>query len=103
MVDCDPLDPGPGCGANMHCEPTTTGDPVCTPAGTGGPYALCVDNTQCAGPYECVSDGFDTCCMQWCTSDLDCGLFEICEPLGVPVYVGTTSYGVCYDGFPCGL
>jgi len=85
----------------MHCEPTTSGDPECTPAGSGTAYALCANNTQCAGPLECVFDGFDSCCMSWCTSDLDCGIFETCEPLGTPVYVGTTAYGVCWDGFPC--
>lgn len=103
-VSCDPTNPGPGCGANMHCVPTPTGDPICeAPVGAGGPYAACITRAECGATLECVNDGSDTCCMTWCSSDVDCGGSETCTFLNTPVYVDATEYGVCWDGLPCVL
>jgi hypothetical protein len=103
-VVCDPTNPGPGCGANMHCVPTEVGDPVCeAPVGAGGPYAACATRAECGAALECVNDGTDTCCMTWCSSDGDCGGAETCTFLNTPVYVGAVEYGVCWDGLPCVL
>lgn len=103
-VVCDPTNPGPGCGANMHCVPTDVGDPVCEgPVGGGGPYAACITRAECGAPLECVNDGSDTCCMTWCSSNSDCGGAETCTFLNTPVYVGAVEYGVCWDGLPCVL
>jgi hypothetical protein len=101
-VICDPTNPSLECGANMHCVPTPTGDPICEPpVGPGGAYAACVTRAECGAPLECVNDGSDNCCMTWCSSNADCGGGENCTFLNTPVYVGAIEYGVCWDGLPC--
>lgn len=101
QVDCNPLNPTPGCGANQHCLPNTDGIPECAPAGAGMQFTLCQSIGECAPIFECVSDGIDACCLQYCTSDLDCGLGLSCAFFQTPIYVGPTEYGVCTDGLPC--
>jgi hypothetical protein len=100
---CDPLNPGPECGGGMQCVPLPAGDPVCEPAGSGGPYALCASRAQCAPSLECVNDGLDACCMSWCRVGFpsDCSSFETCEPLNNPPMINGVEYGVCWDGYPC--
>ena len=100
---CDPLNPGPECGGGMQCVPLSAGDPVCEPAGSGGPYALCATRAQCAPSLECVNDGLDACCMSWCRVGFpsDCSTFETCEPLNNPPMINGVEYGVCWDGYPC--
>ena len=89
----------------MQCVPQTAGDPVCEPAGSGGPYALCVSRAQCAPSLECVNDGFDACCMSWCRVGFpsDCSPGETCETLNNPPMINGVEYGVCWDGYPCVL
>src|SRR5512139_3287479 len=103
-VDCDPENPGPGCGAAQHCVPQAAGDPVCEAAGAGTDYQLCPNGrSECAPVYECVFDGLDSCCMSWCqVAANNCGsAFETCTGFTTPVYVDGVEYGVCWDGYPC--
>jgi hypothetical protein len=106
-VMCEPETPAPGCGANMHCVPSLDPltDPTCEPAGAGGPYALCLDRSECSPERECVSDGLDACCMTWCVlgSGVGCAPSETCTELGAPLYANGQEYGVCWDGYPCVL
>jgi hypothetical protein len=102
-VDCQPENPAPGCGAGQHCVPQTSGDPVCEPAGAGVDYQLCPNGRgDCAPIYECVFDGFDACCMDWCQVGLNnCGGGETCTSFNTPVFIDGVEYGVCWDGLPC--
>jgi hypothetical protein len=106
-VMCAPETPAPGCGAGMHCVPSldVSADPTCEPAGAGGPYALCIDRSECSPERECVSDGLDACCMTWCVlgSGVGCAPSETCTELGAPLYANGQEYGVCWDGLPCVL
>ena len=55
---------------------------------------------DCQGPYECiVISSLYYWCMQWCTSDFDCSIYDSCYPLTPAVYVGGTEWGVCWDGW----
>ncbi|MBL9023652.1 MAG: hypothetical protein JNL21_15765 [Myxococcales bacterium] len=105
VVDCDPENPGPGCGAAQHCVPQTSGDPTCEAAGAGTAYALCPSGrSECAPVFECVFDGLDSCCMQWCQvggGGAGCGALETCTSFNTPVYINGVEYGVCWDGLPC--
>jgi hypothetical protein len=102
-VDCDPQNPGPGCGAAQHCVPQTSGDPLCEVAGAGTDYQLCPNGrSECAPIYECVFDGLDACCMRWCqVAANDCGGAETCTGFNTPAYINGVEYGVCWDGYPC--
>ena len=102
-IDCDPENPGPGCGAAQHCVPQMSGDPTCEAAGAGTDYQLCPNGrSQCAPIYECVFDGSDQCCMRWCQVALDnCGGVETCTSFQTPVHIDGVEYGVCWDGLPC--
>ncbi len=102
-VDCDPENPGPGCGAAQHCVPQASGDPLCEVAGAGTAYQLCPNGrSECAPIYECVFDGFDACCMRWCqVAANDCGGAETCTGFNPPAYIGGVEYGVCWDSYPC--
>lgn len=101
VVNCNPESPAAGCGANQHCTPTPTNMPFCEAAGAGANYALCSTPAQCAPVNECVSDGFDMCCMKYCTDDFDCLAGEICTGFQIPRYANGQEYGVCWDGYPC--
>lgn len=102
-VDCEPENPGPGCGAGQHCVPQISGDPLCEPAGAGVDYQLCPNGRgDCAPIYECVFDGLDACCMDWCQVGLNnCGGGETCTSFNTPVYIDGVEYGVCWDQLPC--
>ncbi len=102
-VDCDPENPGPGCGASMHCVAQPSGPPTCEAAGAGTAYALCPNGrSECAPIYECVFDGLDACCMQWCeVAQQACPGGQTCTSFGTPVFVNGVEYGACWDGFPC--
>ncbi len=82
--------------------PQPNGVPVCSsPTGPGAQYSACLSPADCSAIYECVNTGFNTWCMQWCTSDFDCpSIFDYCTSLAPAVYVGIQEWGVCYDGLP---
>lgn len=81
--------------------PTPDNMPYCVgPVGVGMQYDFCSSSGDCSAAFECVGTGFSTYCMQWCTSDADCGPFDLCYALNTPVYANGIEYGVCYDGLP---
>ncbi len=100
--DCDPMNPGPVCGASQHCFPEPDGIPLCQgPVGPGGNYSACASPSDCQAALNCIDTGdifASPCCLTWCTSVADCPGGSTCEFLLTPVYVGGTEYGVCYDG-----
>ncbi|MFO0617446.1 MAG: hypothetical protein U0414_32925 [Polyangiaceae bacterium] len=80
--------------------------PTCAPAGTGIQWALCLDDTDCGPPYECIQDlgTGGTCCTRWCNADSDCnvGAGESCVfGFNPPLLANGVSYGVCYDALGC--
>ena len=103
-LTCDPQSPGAVCGPGKQCIPQSNSDPVCSPAGNGNMFDLCVDFSQCLPGLDCVNDGLNSCCMAWCRlnySDCPSG-FSCVEVLGNPTVNGTI-YGICWDGYPCVL
>ncbi len=101
---CDPQSPGAVCGPGKQCIPQSNSDPVCSPAGNGNMFDLCVDFSQCLPGLDCVNDGLNSCCMAWCRLNYnDCPSgFSCVEVLGNPTVNGTI-YGICWDGYPCVL
>ncbi|MSP25868.1 MAG: hypothetical protein EXR75_12050 [Myxococcales bacterium] len=103
MMNCDPLNPGIGCGSGFHCVPQQSGMPLCAgPTGLGGQYDSCASSAQCGPPFECVQTPYLTVyCMKWCKSDFDCiGALDACTYFSPGLYIGGVQYGVCYDGYP---
>jgi hypothetical protein len=103
-TNCDPENPGSGCGANQHCVAQPAGSPVCQPAGSGFDYDPCTTRASCQPQDECANGGGGGCCLAWCNVNFnDClSGFDTCTPLNPPVYVNGVEYGVCYDGIsPC--
>lgn len=100
---CDPLNPGAECAATEHCFPQPDGNPLCAgPVGAGANYDGCLDPSECQANLNCIDVGdmvLLPCCLAWCTSVNDCPAGSTCEFLATAVYVGSTEYGVCYDGF----
>ena len=89
---CDPMAPGPACGAGQQCLPSTTGDTTCVaPTGLGTQYSTCTSDASCAAGFACIDTGQNTAyCMQWCTNTLQCPLlFDTCSGLTPSVYAGT--------------
>jgi len=101
---CDPMSPTAVCGPGRQCIPQSNGDPICSQAGNGNFFDLCVDFSQCLPGLDCVNDGMNSCCMAWCRLGYnDCPTSFTCvEVLGNPTVDGVT-YGVCWDGYPCVL
>jgi len=99
---CDPMFPVQVCGNGNHCQPTPDNNPMCKgPIGAGQQYSSCVKSADCGAAFECVNTPFKTTyCLHWCTSDLDCGDFDLCHALSPPLFAGGIEYGVCYDGNP---
>lgn len=98
---CDPLDPLPGCGAGYQCQPQIDNTTQCVgPMGAGTQYSPCLALSDCGPLFTCVSTGVNAWCMQWCFSDLHCGLFDACTALAPPVFANNQEYGVCWDGLP---
>ncbi len=96
-----PLNPAVDCGAGYHCIPQlgVGSQGLCSgPTGLGTQYNYCTDNASCANIFECVNDGSNLICLQWCTTWTDCPdpTNSDCYPLDTPVYVGTQEWGVCY-------
>ncbi|HMY19647.1 MAG TPA: hypothetical protein PKA58_25150 [Polyangium sp.] len=89
--------------SGQHCIPQPNGMPTCEgPVGSGTSYAACTTNAQCASDFVCIdTGGISPCCLNWCISDLDCGLFDTCYPLNTPVFVNGVEYGVCSDFLGC--
>ena len=95
-----PLNPSAECGAGYQCapQPGVGSQGLCSgPTGAGSQSSQCVDNTSCGSTYECVDDGTDLLCLQWCTSWLDCPdpINSDCYPLPTPVYINSQEWGVC--------
>lgn len=92
---CDPLDPAVVCGPATHCEPQTSGDPLCTaPTGGGAQDAVCAANADCQAAFWCSSG--DNLCEQWCrVLGSDCPVAHSCASFGAPRYIGATEWGVC--------
>jgi len=101
---CDPLSPGAVCGPGKQCIPQSNSDPICSTAGYGNMFDLCIDFSQCLPGLDCVNDGVNSCCMAWCRLGYnDCpNGFSCVEVLGNPSINGQI-YGVCWDGYPCVL
>jgi len=102
---CDPLGPSAVCGPEMHCIPEITGIPSCSgPTGLGTQYADCYNgNADCQDIYQCIETSTPYYwCMQWCTADTDCADTgypdDVCYGLDPAIYVGSTEWGVCWDG-----
>jgi hypothetical protein len=102
-VACDPMNPGPACGAGQQCMPSVSGVTSCQgPVGGGTQYTNCLSDTDCGPGLVCVDTGLGSVyCMEWCTSYLQCPyVLDDCVALAPSVYAGAQEYGVCYDGFP---
>lgn len=101
-ADCDPLNPGPECGANQTCFPEVAGlDPTCEPAGSSGVYDACFGPGECAPTTACIDVGDPfafPCCLLFCRSTPDCGNAGDCYFFETPVYANGVEYGVCFDG-----
>lgn len=74
---------------------------LCAPSGAGVQNATCADTSGCAPGFICLTTtAMDERCFQWCdvnsptcTGGLICQQLEISA--GVPLVIGTTSYGAC--------
>jgi len=96
-----PQSPATECGAGNHCipQPVVGNDGICSgPIGAGTQYSHCVDNSSCGDIYECVDDGWDLLCLQWCMSWDECPdpVNSDCYSLNTQVYIGNQEWGICY-------
>lgn len=100
--ECDPLNPLPGCGAGLQCQPQTDDTTECIgPMGTGTQYTACTGLADCSPLFACIQTTVaNAWCMQWCFSDAHCGIFDSCTSLAPQVFAGGQEYGVCWDGLP---
>lgn len=93
---CDPFDTSIVCGADNHCEPQPSGDPLCNAGvGAGGQNAACSGSADCQADYFCFQG---TSCRRWCRVSLgggDCGGDEVCSPFSTKRFIGATEWGTC--------
>jgi hypothetical protein len=74
---------------------------LCAPSGTGVQDTMCTDNTGCAPGFICLTTtAMDERCFQWCdVANPTCPGGLVCQQLeisaGVPLVIGSTSYGAC--------
>ncbi len=117
-IHCDPARPtGSGCPSGSTCFLGQEPDGLmrdlthCTgnPSGSSGQGSFCTSNAQCQAGFICLDpDGFGGQCLHWCKNpppmgsgiSADCpGFWEDCYDLEPAIFIGTTRYGVCWDGF----
>ncbi len=99
---CDPLNPSPLCGANNHCYPQSSGDPICTPpVGSQTQYEYCVSDADCDDTSMCINVGATSAiCLQMCRIgfNTDCTGFpdDVCGGLSTPLYIASQEWGACF-------
>lgn len=107
--NCD-LTTSSGCPlAGMSCQLGLTDAMVaytqCAPAGALVDQEICTSNADCAPGYACLpTTANDERCFHWCAvGGAACPIAgDVCAGLevsmGVPLVIGTTTYGVCNPG-----
>jgi hypothetical protein len=91
----------PGTSCQLGLRDMTDPFTLCAPSGAGIQDTLCTDTSGCAPGFICLTTtAMDERCFQWCdVANPTCPGGLVCQQLeisaGVPLVIGTTSYGAC--------